>query len=471
MALTAPPPASSLEARDRRTVLHPFTRLDDYAAGRTPRQFIVVGADGMRVRDQTGRVVLDAFSGLYCVNVGYGREEIVAAMAQQAHDMPYFHIFAGASHTPAIDLADKLLDLAGPRYKRVFFGTSGSDANETQVKLVWYANNVRGLPAKKKIVARRRGYHGGTIVTASLTGLPVYHQGFDLVSDVIRHTTAPDPFWAEDTDPARFAERCAKDLEDLILTEGPETVGAFIAEPMIGAGGIVPPPPGYWAAIQAVLRKYDVFLIADEVVTGFGRVGEMFACPAWGIEPDLVTLAKGLTSGYAPLSAVLVGERIWDALETGARTHGIFGHGYTYTAHPLGAAAALANIAIMEREGLCANARVVGGYLQDLLKLRFANHPLVGEIRGEGALMAVEFVAEDAPRRRLPLDIRFAARVTALAAEEGVLVRTMPFGDIVGLAPALILTRADAEEITDKLGRAVDRATAELTSDQRKARV
>ena len=328
MALTTSPPSSSLEARDRRTVLHPFTRLDDYAAGRTPRQFIVVGADGMRVRDQTGRVVLDAFSGLYCVNVGYGREEIVAAMAQQAHDMPYFHIFAGASHTPAIDLADKLLELAGPRYKRVFFGTSGSDANETQVKLVWYANNVRGLPAKKKIIARRRGYHGGTIVTASLTGLPVYHQGFDLVSDVIRHTTAPDPFWSEDTDPARFANRCAKDLEDLILAEGPETVGGFIAEPMIGAGGIVPPPPGYWAAIQAVLRKYDVFLIADEVVTGFGRVGEMFACPAWGIEPDLVTLAKGLTSGYAPLSAVLVGERIWDALETGARTHGIFGHGY-----------------------------------------------------------------------------------------------------------------------------------------------
>lgn len=470
MAMTAPPAPSSLEARDRRTVLHPFTRLDDYAAGRTPRQFIVVSADGMRVRDQTGREVLDAFSGLYCVNVGYGREEIVAAMAQQAHDMPYFHIFAGASHTPAIDLADKLLELAGPNFKRVFFGTSGSDANETQVKLVWYANNVRGLPKKKKIIARRRGYHGGTIVTASLTGLPIYHQGFDLVSDVIRHTTAPDPFWAEDPDPSRFARQCADDLEALILQEGPETVGAFIAEPMIGAGGIVPPPPGYWSAIQSVLRKYDVFLIADEVVTGFGRVGEMFACPSWGIEPDLVTLAKGLTSGYAPLSAVLVGHRIWEALEAGAPKHGIFGHGYTYTAHPLGAAAALANIAIMEREDLCGNARTVGAYLLDLLQRRFADHPLAGEVRGVGALMAVEFVAEDAPRRRLPAEIRFAARVTALAAEEGLLVRTMPFGDIVGLAPALILTRADAEEITDKLGRAVDRATAELTPDQRKAR-
>ena len=460
-------PTPALEDIDRATMLHPFTRVDDYAAGRTARPVILNGAKGAWVRDQTGRPILDGFSGLYCVNVGYGQERIIQAMADQARDLPYFHIFAGATHAPAIRLADKLLEIAGPRMKRVFFGTSGSDANETQVKLVWYANNVRGFPAKKKIIARRRGYHGGTIVAGSLTGLPIYHQGFDQLTDMVRHTTAPDPFWAEEADPAAFARRCADDLEALIQAEGPETVGAFIAEPMIGAGGIVPPPPGYWPAIQAVLRRHDVLLIVDEVVTGFGRCGEMLGSPLWGIEPDLITLAKGLTSGYAPLSAVLVGDRVWEALQAGTAQHGIFGHGYTYSAHPLGAAAGLANIAIIEDDGLCANARDVGGYLLDRLRDRFGAHPLVGEVRGVGLLCALEFVAEGAPRRRLPAACRFAARVTALCMEEGLLARTMPFGDIVGLAPPLILTRTEADLIVERLGRAVDRATAELSAEAR----
>jgi L-2,4-diaminobutyrate transaminase len=460
---------AALAARDRLSVLHPFTRVDDYAAGRGNAPFIVKSGRGIMISDEQGREVIDGFSGLYCVNVGYGQDRIVNAMMRQARELPFFHSFAGATNRPAIELADKLLEIAGPKMKRVFFGLSGSDANETQVKLVWYTNNVRGLPLKKKIIARDRGYHGGTIVSGSLTGLAAYHQGFDQLVDGIKHTTAPDPFWAEEADPAAFAQRCARDLEALILAEGPETVGAFIAEPVIGAGGIVPPPPGYWAAIQEVLRRYDVLLILDEVVTGFGRCGAMLAYPAMGIEPDLVTTAKGLTSAYAPLSAVLVGERVWSALQAGTAKHGLFGHGYTYTAHPMCAAAALANIAIIEDDGLCRNATDMGGYLLEALNSRLGACPLVGEIRGFGLLAAVEFVAEGSPRRRLPTDLKLASRINALCFEEGLLARAMPFGDIVGLAPPLILDRAGADAIVARLGRAVDRAIAELTAAQRTA--
>ncbi len=449
------------EQRDRQSLLHPLTMVGDYAAGNTTHRIIARG-EGVRVIDATGRSVIDGFSGLYCVNVGYGRDEIVDAMATQSRQLAFYHVFAGATHEPAITLGAKLLELAGPRMKRVFFGLSGSDANETQLKLVWYTNNILGKPAKKKIIARKRGYHGATVMSGSLTGLSLYHEGFDLPFDLVKHTTAPDPFWADETDPAAFAQRCADDLDRLIIAEGPDTVGAFIAEPLIGTGGIVPPPPGYWAAIQAVLRQHDVLLILDEVITAFGRVGAMFGSALYGIEPDLVTVAKGLTSGYAPLSAVLVGERVWEALQAGGEKHGIFGHGYTYSAHPACAAAALANIAIIEREQLCDNARDVGAYLRDGLQARLGGHAHVGEIRGEGMLAAVEFVADRAARRALPKSAKFSQRVSALCLEEGVLARPMPVNDIIGLAPPLILTRGDADLIVGMVGRAVDRATAEL---------
>jgi len=459
--------SDDLEGLDRQSVLHPFTRVSDYAAGDTPAPFFVARADGVNVFDKAGKAYIDGFSALYCVNAGYGQRRIVDAMHAQAEAMPYFHIFAGATHEPAVRLADTLLRIAGPDMKRVFFGTSGSDANETQVKLVWYANNVWGKPNKKKIIARRRGYHGGTIVTASLTGLPIYHQGFDLVSNFIRHTLAPDPFWAGGDDRA-LVQRCVDDLERLILEEGPDTVGGFIAEPMIGAGGAVPPPDGYWPAIQEVLARYEVLLILDEVVTGFGRVGEMLGSQVWGIKPDLVTLAKGLTSGYAPLSAVLVGDKVWQALQAGTAMHGMFGHGFTYTAHPLGAAAALANIAVFEDDELCANARTVGAHLFSSLKERFEGQPLVGQVRSVGLFGAVEFVAESEPLRHLAPELKFAARVSAMARAQGLLVRTMPYGDIAGLAPPLILTTAEADAIVDRLERAYEATLAELTPSQRR---
>jgi L-2,4-diaminobutyrate transaminase len=456
-----------LTATDRRTMLHPFTRLDDYSAGRTPQPLIVESADGMIVRSADGREILDGFSALYCVNVGYGQQRIIDAMAEQGARLPFFHVFAGATHSPAIALADKLLEITGHRFSRVFFGSSGSDANDTQVKLVWYYNNVLGRPAKKKIIARTRGYHGGTIITATLTGLPVYHQGFDLLGDIVRHTVAPDLFWSGFDDPATFVTHCVAELEALIAREGAETIGAFIAEPMIGAGGLVAPPEGYWAAIQAVLRKHDILLILDEVVTGFGRVGEWLGSDVWGIEPDLVTLAKGLTSGYAPLSAVMVGPRVWEALESGAAQHGIFGHGYTYTAHPTCAAAALANIAIIEDDGLLENARAIAPYLRDCFRDRLAAHPLLGEARAVGLTAAAEFVMPEGPRRHLPKTLRFAPRVNAACVEEGLFARTMPHGDIIGLAPSLVLTRGDVDMMVDRLGRAAERTFAALSADER----
>jgi len=461
--------SQALAATDRHSVLHPFVRLDEYARGTSPDPLLVERADGLWVHDAKGRAILDAFSALYCVNVGYGRQRIVDAMAEQGARLPYYHVFAGATHSPAARLAEKLIELTGGRASKVFFGSSGSDANETQIKLAWYVNNVAGKPEKKKIIARERGYHGGTIMTASLTGLPAYHQGFDLITDVVRRTVAPDLFWSGHDDAESFVRYCLADLEAIIAREGADTIAAFIAEPMIGAGGMVPPPPGYWPAIQAVLRRHDILLILDEVVTGFGRLGEWFGGDIWGIEPDLVTLAKGLTSGYAPLSAVLVGPRVWEALEAGGPKHGAFGHGYTYTAHPTCAAAALANIAIIEDEDLLANAREIAPYLKAALERRLGGHPLVGQIRGEGLALAVEFTAEGPPRRHLAKDLRFAARVSARAIENGLFARTMPHGDIVGLAPAISLTRAEADMIVDRLGRAVDEAAATLTPAEREA--
>lgn len=457
----------NLEQIDRDTLLHPFTRADDFAAGRVPGQRIVNRGDGIRVTDSHGRSVIDGMSGMYCVNIGYGREAMVDAIAAQARELPYYHIFAGASHPKAIQLAEKLVDLTGGRMRRVFFGLGGSDANETQIKLVWYYHNVIGKPQKKKIIARHRGYHGGTTMTASLTGLPAYHSSFDLPFALVRHTTAPDVFWATEATPEAFSQRCADDLERLILAEGPDTVGAFIAEPMVGSGGILPPPPGYWPAIQAVLRRHDVLLIADEVITAFGRLGAMLGSDLYGIEPDLMTLAKGLTSGYAPLSAAMVGPKVWQALQDGASERGMFAHGYTYSAHPLGAAAALANIKIIEDEALCDNARDVGDHLLARLRDRLAGHPLVGDVRGAGLLLAVEFVAQGPPQRRLAPALKFSASVAAFAMQEGLLARPLPANDIVGISPPLTLTRRDADDVVDMLGRAVDRATAELTQAQR----
>ena len=386
---------AAIGALDRASTLHPFTQLKDFATGKLGEPTIVETGKGIRIQDATGRSYIDGFAGLYCVNVGYGRTEIAEAIARQAYRLAYYHSYAAHTTDELAILSDRLVRMAPGKMSKVFYGMSGSDANETQAKLVWYYNNLRGQPRKKKIISRLRGYHGCSVVSGSMTGMSFYHDHMDLPFAGILHTGAPHHYWGAqpgETE-AEFSKRLASELEELILREGPETVGAFIGEPVLGTGGITPPPEGYWPAIQAVLRKYDVLLIADEVITGFGRIGTPFGSHLYGIEPDLITVAKGLTSAYFPLSAAIVGEKVYKVMEEGADRIGAFSHGYTYSGHPIGAAAANAVLDIVEKEDLAGKARDVGGYFQERLKASFAQLPIVGEVRGVGMLGALEFVS------------------------------------------------------------------------------
>jgi L-2,4-diaminobutyrate transaminase len=457
------PNVEDLEALDRAYVFHPSTHLKNHAHGAAPCR-IVRGGQGIYVVDRDGRESLDAFAGLYCVNVGYGRKEIADAVNRQMLELAYYHAYVGHGSEPAIELSRRIIELAPEGMRRVYYGLSGSDANETQIKLVWYYNNVLGRPEKKKIIARERGYHGSGLMTGSLTGLPLFHKAFDLPLARIHHTLCPH-YWKyanEGESELDFSKRCAAELERLILAEGPETVAAFIGEPAMGTGGLIPAPEGYWAKIQNVLKKYDVLLIADEVVTGFGRLGTWFGSDYYGMQPDLITVAKGLTSAYLPLSGVIVGDKVWQVLEQGSEQFGALGHGWTYSAHPTCVAAALANLDIIEREDLLGNVRKVGPYLLQVLREAVADHPLVGEVRGVGMLAAVEFVQDKAEKRFFEPQGKVGQAVSAACLERGMIARAMPHGDILGFAPPLTLSRPEADRIAAIVRAAVEAVATNL---------
>jgi len=469
-----------LKEMDRASVLHPSTNVADFASGKVAST-IMETASGVRIRDNAGNEWIDAFAGLYCVNIGYGRTEVADAIGRQAHKLAYFHTYAGHSTEELIRLSSRLVNMApvsngGGKMQRVFYGTSGSDANETQAKLVWYYHNLIGKPRKKRIIARERAYHGNTVMAGSMTGLNFYHNFMDLPSpalpaSAILRTGAPHHYWgaieAEDRGESEelFSIRRAKELEALILREDPETIGAFIGEPVLGTGGLIPPPAGYWAAIQAVLRKYDILLIADEVITGFGRTGRSFGSQLYDIQPDLITIAKGLTSAYAPLSGVIVGQRVYEAMEAGSAEAGVFPHGYTYTGHPIGVAAANANLDILEREDLTANAAGVGAYMLSALHDVFDDLPITGEVRGAGLMLAVEFVADPATRRRLDPALKVAYHISARAREKGLITRAMPQSEALGFAPPLILTRSEADQIVEIAAASTQQVVDELTRE------
>lgn len=449
--------ATSLEQVDRESLLHPFTPLRAFADGETGGPTIVTGGEGAWIRTADGRRLLDGFAGLYCVNVGYGRREIADAIAAQAGTLAYYHAYAGHTSEPAARLAERILQLAPSGMARVFFGLSGSDANDTQVKLVWLYNNILGRPAKKKIVSRARGYHGATVFASSLTGMDFYHAGFDAPSGPVLHTTVPHHYWGADPgmDEASFVAKCVTDLEALIARESADTIGAFIGEPVLGTGGLIPPPTGYWPAIQAVLRRHDILLIADEVVCGFGRLGHNFGCDAYGITPDLITVAKGLTSAYLPLSAAIVGERVWAVLRDASDVRGPFAHGYTYSAHPTCAAAGLANLDIIAREGLTERVAAFAPRFQAAFRDAFAQHPHVGEVRGAGLLTAIEFVADRDTKRRFDPAEKIGARLSAAALAGGLITRAMPHGDILGFAPPLIVGDDELDFMIDRTKAAI----------------
>ena len=457
------PNRDQLEAWDREHFFHPSTHMAQHARGDSPAR-VVTGGEGVFIVDRDGKRSLDGFAGLYCVNVGYGRTEIAEAIAEQAHKLAYYHAYAGHGSEPAITLANMVVERAPAGMSRVYFGLGGSDANETNIKLVWYYNNVRGRPEKKKIISRWRGYHGSGVMTGSLTGLELFHKAFDLPRAPILHTVAPYYFRREDPEQSEedFAQACAGQLEAMILAEGPDTVAAFIAEPVLGTGGIVPPPAGYWDKIQAVLAKYDVLLIVDEVVTAFGRLGSMFGSDHYGLKPDLITIAKGLTSAYAPLSGSIVSNRVWQVLEEGSDELGVLGHGWTYSAHPLCAAAGIANLKLIDQLGLVDNARETGAYLQSSLHVAFDDHPLVGEVRGEGLLAALEFARDKASRTLFDPALKVGPQVAAAAAERGLIARAMPQGDILGFAPPLCITRAEVDQLVALARDAVDAVAAKV---------
>ncbi|SDY67299.1 aspartate aminotransferase family protein [Citreimonas salinaria] len=445
-----------LEQWDRENFFHPSTHLAEFARGNAPQRVIQTGK-GSHITDRDGNTMLDAFAGLYCVNVGYGRPEITDAIAEQARELAYYHAYVGHGTEAAITLSKMILDRAPDHMSKVYFGLSGSDANETNVKLVWYYNNILGRPEKKKIISRWRGYHGSGLVTGSLTGLELFHKKFDLPLSQVLHTEAPYFFRRSDTsmDEAAFVAHCVAELEAMIEREGADTIAAFIGEPILGTGGIVPPPAGYWAAIQKVLTKHDILLIADEVVTGFGRLGSMFGSEHYGLKPDLMTIAKGLTSAYAPLSGSIVSDRMWKVLEQGTDENGPIGHGWTYSAHPIGAAAGVANLKLLDDLDLISNAGTVGTYLNAAMADAIGAHPHVGEVRGEGLLMAVEFVKDRDSRTFFDASEKVGARVAAALLEHGVIARAMPQGDILGFAPPFCLTREEADEIVQKTAAAV----------------
>ena len=445
-----------LEIWDRQNFFHPSTHLAEFSRGNLAQR-VIKTASGCHIIDRFGNRLLDAFAGLYCVNAGYGRAEIAEAISKQAHELAYYHAYVGHGTEASITLSKMVLDRAPDHMSKVYFGLGGSDANTTNVKLVWYYNNILGRTEKKKIISRWRGYHGSGLVNGSLTGLKVFHNQFDLPLDRIIHTTAPYYYRRSDLSQSEqaFVAQCVADLEIIIEQEGPDTIAAFIGEPALGTGGLVPPPKGYWPAIQAVLERHDILLIADEVVTGFGRLGSMFGSDHYGMKPDLITIAKGLTSAYAPLSGSIVSERIWKVLENGTDELGPFGHGWTYSAHPIGAAAGVANLNLLDDLKLIENARSVGDYFMAGLRDALGNHPNVGDIRGEGLLGAVELVADRDGRVFFEPNAQIGAKVNAALLNRQVISRAMPEGDILGFAPPFCLSKAEADQIIEKLTAAI----------------
>jgi len=452
----------SLDEMDKQSLLHPYTSIVDHQESGS---VVVAGGSGARLRDLEGREYLDAMGGLWCVNIGYGRQEMADAIAEQAGKLAYYHLFFAMAQEPAIRLADKVLSVMPEHMSKVFFCNSGSEANDTQVKLVWYYNNLRGKPEKKKFISRQGAYHGVTVAAASLTGLPPIHKSFNLPLPGFLHTSSPHAYWnkPEDMSEREFSAKLAQDLDDLIEREGPDTVAAFIAEPVMGAGGVIVPPEGYFEGIQPVLRKHDVLFIADEVICGFGRMGTWFGTNYFNLEPDMISIAKGLTSAYVPMSAAVISEKVWSVLKEGSPEIGPFAHGYTYGGHPIAAAAGLKTIEIMQREDLVGAAAKIAPLFQSRLREAFAEHPLVGEVRGAGLLAAVELIKDKSAKEPFDLASKIGSRLAAKLMNEGMINRGVV--NSVCFSPPLVINEADVEEMVTKFDRALGAVAAELTAN------
>jgi 4-aminobutyrate--pyruvate transaminase len=456
---------SNLAVRDIETVIHPYTNLHRH---REIGPLVLEEGKGVYVFDSDGKRYIEGLSGLWCTSLGYGNLEVVEAAAKQMARLPYTHLFGHKSNDLAIELAEKLKEIVPCAASKVLFCSSGSEANDMQVKLTWYYNNARGKHEKKKLIARIKGYHGVTVASGSLTGLPAVHTDFDLPIKNIMHTSCPHYYRfgeAGETE-EQFADRLAKDLDDLIQREGPDTIAAFIAEPVMGAGGVIVPPKGYFAKIQAVLDKYDVRVIADEVICGFGRTGNPFGSQTMGFKPTSVSMAKAITSAYFPLGAITIEEELYQAMVEQSKKIGTFGHGYTYTAHPVASAVALKVIEIYERDGIYAHAAKMGEHFQARLR-KLADHPLVGESRGVGLIGACELVADKQTKRPFDPKKTVGAQAVKFAQDRGLICRML--GDAVALCPPLIISKAEIDEMFDIYEKALNDTEAWVAKENLRA--
>jgi len=444
-------PLSNSQMRDAEALLHPYTNA--VALRETGAQIIERG-EGVRVYDASGRPFIEAMSGLWCAGLGFGNAELVETARLQMERLPYYHLFTGKSHEPAVELAERIKALAPGRMSRVFYQSSGSEANETQVKMAWYYNNARGRPDKKKMISRVKAYHGVTIVAASMTGLPYNHRDFDLPVDRIKHTSTPH-FWkgaAPGETEAEFSARLAAELEALVLAEGPDTVAAFIAEPVMGAGGVLVPPEGYFPAIAEVCRKYDMLMISDEVICGFGRTGQWFGAQTFDYPCTSMSMAKQLTGAYLPLSAVAIDADMAAAIEANSGKHGTFGHGFTYGGHPVACAVGAKALEIYERIDAPGRVRALAPRFRAHLD-RLAAHPLVGEARGVGLIGALELAPEGSPRGFAEPG-KVGARMAAEMLERGVITRAIV--DSVAFCPPMTVTEAEIDEMFAPVEAALD---------------
>jgi 4-aminobutyrate---pyruvate transaminase len=448
MSLTTP-----AARRDLSFHLHPATNL---RAVQTEGPLVITRGEGVYVFDDEGRRYLEGMAGLWCASLGFSEKRLADAAFRQMCELPFYHSFAGKVPAISTKLAERLVRMAPGGMGKALFANSGSEANDTAVKLAWYVNNALGRPQKKKIIARQRAYHGVTVASASLTGLAFAHNDFDLPIARILHTDAP--YYYRGAQPGEseeaFAERLAGNLDELILREGPDTVAAFFAEPVMGAGGVITPPATYFDRIQLILKKYDVLLVVDEVICGFGRTGNMFGSQTYNLEPDIMTLAKALSSGYLPISANLISNRLYEILLAQSDKLGIFGHGYTYSSHPVPSAVALETLKIYDERDIVGAVRRVGPRMQSGIR-SYADHPLIGDARGIGLIGAVEIVRDKATKQSFDPKAGVAAYLVRRAQHHGAILRNMP-GDIVAFSPPLIISEAEIDEMMACFGKALD---------------
>ncbi|WP_201836492.1 aspartate aminotransferase family protein [Microvirga zambiensis] len=456
----------AFEDMDRQSLFHPMTSIADHLRNGPA---IYSRAHGVWIQTHDGRRLVDMGAGLWCVNVGYGREEIAEAAKEAMLNLSYYHLFGSASNELSITLADRLLGLARDQggaesMSKVFFGTSGSEANDTAFKLVRYYNNLRGKEKKKKIISRLGGYHGVTLASGSLTGIPAYHHAFDMPIDGVVHVSFPHYYSQADEgeSEADFTDRLIAEIELTIEQEGADTIAGFIAEPLIGTGGVAIPPAGYFLKLRRLLDHYDILLIADEVITGFGRTGEWFGSKKYSCSPDIMTMAKGLTSAYFPVSAVVVSQGIWDMLEAASERNGVVMHGFTYGGHPVGAAVAHSNLDIIEREKLVSLSALRGDYLLARLREHVSDLDFVGDVRGTGLMAAVEFVADKSTRRNFRNGCGPHRVVAKKAAEYGVLTRALPYIDVNSFSPPLTISEEEIDEAVNRYSAAIKAVLPDL---------